>query len=314
MRASGLVMMFAASCLVAVALSANVADSAPAANESAAEPLSKTYRVTRASDVEYQKIAPFKVFDNLYQVGPGYVSVWLLTTPQGHIVFDTAQEPFVDHVIANLQKVGVNLRDIKYILLSHGHLDHVGGAARLQEVTGARVGAIAEDWTMMEALDGKSSNRDLRPNRMPKRDLVFKDGDRLTLGNQTLKFHQTPGHTPGVLTTEGITVYDGGRPFKAIVMGGGGYRGGLTAAEQSVVSANKVAAIQGVQVNLQIHSWAEPDGYPGGGVLERSLLLANRKAGDPHPFVDPTTWTQRAKQAQESAANAVQTERQKTVK
>jgi metallo-beta-lactamase class B len=101
---------------------------------------------------------------------------------------------------------------------------------------------------------------------MPKRDLVFKDGDTLTLGNQTLKFHQTPGHTPGVLTTEGITLYDGGRPYKAIVMGGGGYRGGLKEAGQSVVSANKVAAIQGVQVNLQIHSWAEPDGYPGGGV------------------------------------------------
>jgi metallo-beta-lactamase class B len=307
-------MMFAASCLVAVALSANLADSAPAPNQGAAEPLSKTYRVTRASDVEYQKIAPFKVFDNLYHVGPGYVSVWLLTTPQGHIVFDTAQEPFVDHVIANIQKVGVNLRDIKYILLSHGHLDHVGGAARLQEVTGARVGAIAEDWTMMEALDGKSSNRDPRPNRMPKRDLVFKDGDTLTLGNQTLKFHHTPGHTPGVLTTEGIILYDGGRPYKAMVMGGGGYRGGLKEAEQSVVSANKVAAIQGVQVNLQIHSWAEPDGYPGGGVLERSLLLAHRKAGDPHPFVDPTTWTQRAKQAQDNAAKAVRTERQKTAK
>ena len=73
------------------------------------------------------------MFDNLYYVGPCYVSVWLLTTPQGHVLFDSAQEPFVDHVIANIQKVGINLRDIKYIILSHGHLDHVGGAARLQE-------------------------------------------------------------------------------------------------------------------------------------------------------------------------------------
>jgi hypothetical protein len=70
-----------------------------------------------------------------------------------------------------------------------------------------------------------------------------------------------------VVTTEGITVYDGGKPYRAILWGGAGYRGGLADAEQSVVSASKVAQIQGVQVNLQIHSWAEENGYPGGGVL-----------------------------------------------
>ena len=90
--------------------------------QTATEPLSKTCRVTRADDVELQKIEPFKVFDNLYYVGPCYVSVWLVTTPQGHILFDSAQEPFVDHVMAGIKKVGANLRDIKYIILSHGHL------------------------------------------------------------------------------------------------------------------------------------------------------------------------------------------------
>jgi hypothetical protein len=72
-----------------------------------------------------------------------------------------------------------------------------------------------------------------------------------------------------------------------------------------------VAAIQGVQVNLQIHSWAEPNGYPGGGVLERAVLLKNRKAGEPHPFVDAATWSARAKLAQENAAKAVAKEKQK---
>jgi hypothetical protein len=69
-----------------------------AAAQTGTEPLSKTYRVTRADDVEFQKIEPFKVFDNLYYVGPGYVSVWLLTTPEGSILFDTAQEPLVAFV------------------------------------------------------------------------------------------------------------------------------------------------------------------------------------------------------------------------
>jgi hypothetical protein len=110
----------------------------------ASEPYSKTCRVTRARDNSIQNIEPYKVFDNLYLVGPCYVSVWLLTTPQGDILFDSTQEPFVDHVIDNIKKVGVNPRDIKYIILSHGHLDHVGGAAKIQELTGARVMAMAQ--------------------------------------------------------------------------------------------------------------------------------------------------------------------------
>src|SRR5258708_22395260 len=124
----------------------------PAAAEQVpnAEPLSKTYRVTRAKDVEFQKIAPFKAFDNLYYVGPGYVSVWLLTTPEGDILFDSAQEPYVDHVINNIRKVGVDPKSIKYIILSHGHLDHFGGAAKIQEASGARVLAGGGDWKMID--------------------------------------------------------------------------------------------------------------------------------------------------------------------
>ncbi len=123
-------MMLAASCLAAAAFGINASDGAFAQN---AETQSKTCRVTQRKERRIQKIEPFKVFDNLYYVGPCYVSVWLLTTPQGHILFDSTQEPFIDDVIANIEKVGINLRDIKYIVLSHGHLDHVGGAKRIQE-------------------------------------------------------------------------------------------------------------------------------------------------------------------------------------
>jgi len=282
--------------------------------QTSSEPLSKTYRVTRANDVEFQKMEPFKVFDNLYYVGPGYVSVWLLTTPEGNVLFDSAQEPYVDFVIGNIRKVGVDPKTIKYIILSHGHLDHFGGAAKIQEVSGARVVAVDEDWKMIEEAGSRPGRGGAPAPRVPKRDMVVKEGDTLAVGGQTFKFHQTPGHTPGVLTTEGITVYDGGKPYKAIVWGGAGYRGGLAAAEESVKSANKVAQIQGVQVNLQIHSWAGDDGYPGGGVLERGMMLKSRKPGAPHPFVDPATFTKWVKQAQESAAKSVQEEKQKAGK
>jgi metallo-beta-lactamase class B len=286
--------------------------SAMAQGAAASEPYSKTCRVTRARDNSIQNIEPTKVFDNLYLVGPCYVSVWVLTTPQGDILFDTTQEPFVDHVVDNIKKVGVNLRDIKYIILSHGHLDHVGGAAKLQELTGARVMAMEQDWQMMAAIDGKPGNRENGgTNRMPKRDVVIKDGDHLDLGDQHLIFHWTPGHTPGVTTTEGIKVYDNGTPHTAILMGGGGYRGGLKEAEQSLESAKKVAAIKGVEVNLQIHSWAEPNGYPGGGVLERAMKLKDRKPGDPNPFIDPKTWNERAQAAVTGAERAIAREKEK---
>lgn len=302
--------MFAAAGLTAgFMLSTGIAWAADAA---ANEPYSKTCRVTRARDNSIQNIEPTKIFDNLYLVGPCYVSVWLLTTPQGDILFDTTQEPFVDHVLDNIKKVGVNPRDIKYIVLSHGHLDHVGGAAKLQAATGARVVAVEEDWKMIADLEGKENNRDPgKPNVMPKKDMVVKEGDTLDLGGQHLMFHHMPGHTPGVLTTEGIKVYDNGTPYTAILMGGGGYRGGLKEAEQSLVTAKQVAAIKGVQVNLQIHSWAEPNGYPGGGVLERAMKMKDRKPGDPHPFVDPATWESRAQVAITAAERAIEREKTK---
>jgi hypothetical protein len=94
-------------------------------------------------------------------------------------------------------------------------------------------------------------------------------------------------------------------------MGGGGYRGGLKEAEQSLTTAQQVAAIKGVQVNLQVHSWAEPNGYPGGGVLERAMMMKNRKPGDPHPFVDPATWNERAQAAIVAAQRAIEKEKAK---
>src|SRR2546428_2809229 len=121
-----------------------------AAGQATTEPLSKTYRVTRANDVEFQKVEPFKVFDNLYYIGPGYVSVWLLTTPEGNVLFDTAQEPYVDWVISNIRKVSVDPKTIKYIILSHGHLDHFGGAAKIQEGSGGRGDPSEQEWKKIE--------------------------------------------------------------------------------------------------------------------------------------------------------------------
>jgi len=302
------ILMMTAASVMAVALSGGLAR-AQAVNE----PVSKTCREgPREREPEIQKIEPFKVFDNLYHVGPCYVSAWILTTPQGDIMFDSAQEPFVDKVMDNIKKVGVNLGDIKYIIINHGHIDHAGGAARLQEFTGARVVATPEDWSMIEALNGRPNNRDAgKATVTPKRDMEVREGDHLDLGDQHLIIHTAPGHTPGNLFIEGLLLKDGARTYKGIWGGGGVGAPGLEGAKQGVINAQKLMAVRGVQVYLMTHSWQPPDGYPGGGILERAKLLATRKPGDPHPFVDPASWEARAKQSLETVKKVLAQEQAK---
>ena len=113
-------MMFAGAFAAAVLLLSGTVTSFAA--EPKKEELSESYRGSQRDNVEYQKIAPFKLFDNLYYVGPGFVSSWLIPTSAGLILIDTAQEPYVDHVVDSIKKSGFDPKDIKYIVLSHGHL------------------------------------------------------------------------------------------------------------------------------------------------------------------------------------------------
>ena len=263
------------------------------------ETLSQSYRGSQSKNVEYQKIAPFKVFDNLYYVGPGTVAVWLIPTTEGIILIDSAQEPYVDHVLDSIRKAGFDPKDIKYVLISHGHLDHYGGAVRIQQASGARVGMVEGDWRLVQAPNARGP--------VPKRDFVLKDGETLTLGSTTLKIYETPGHTPGVLSME-LTVFDAGRPHTAFLHGGSGPRGGVEAARESVASNNRVAALQGIEVGLTVHSWLTGVPYPNGGILERAQQLAQRKPGEPHPFVDPGSFREWMRRVQaNSAANLTKT-------
>jgi metallo-beta-lactamase class B len=291
-------------------LAACCAVAASAVAQQKQEQLSETYRGSRRNDVEYQKVAPFKVFDNLYYVGPGFVSVWLIPTSNGLILVDAAQEPYVDHVIDSIRKVGFDPRDIKYILISHGHLDHFGGVARIQQLSRARVAALDEDWQLIEAT-GRTPGRDNVPApQAPGRDMVVKDGDSITLGNTSLEIYKMPGHTPGSASFE-FTVLDGGRSHKAFLFGGPGPRGGVQGAEQFLASVGRLAQIPGVQVSVPVHSWLNDFPYPNGGVFERAQKLAQRKPAEAHAFVDPESWQVWVKQVQAGAVRNLEQEKQK---
>lgn len=281
-----------------------------AAAQTTKEELSESYRESQKNNVAYQKVPPIKVFDNLHYVGPGFVSVWLISTPAGAILIDGAEEPYVDHVIDSIRKSGFQLSDIKYIVLSHGHLDHFGGVARIQELSGARVAALEEDWALMERAAKQPGRNNSAPPPIPKRDMIVKEGDTLSLGGTTLKFYKHPGHTAGSLSAE-FTVFDNGRPYKAFMFGGPGPRGGVAGATQFLESSKRIAEIPGIQVHVQVHSWLASYPYPNGGIFERAQKLAQRKAGDPNPFVDEASWTQWVKIVQAGAADYLAEQKQK---
>jgi metallo-beta-lactamase class B len=281
-----------------------------AAQSNKKEELSESYRGSQKDNVAYQKVPPIKVFDNLYYVGPGFVSVWLISTPQGAILIDGAEEPYVDHVIDSIGKSGFQLSDIKYIVLSHGHLDHFGGLSRIQQLSGARVAALEEDWALMERAAQAPGRNNSAPPPIPKRDVVVKEGDTLTLGGTTLKFYKHPGHTAGSLSAE-FTVLDNGRPHKAFMFGGPGPRGGVAGATQFLESSKRIAEIPGIEMHVQVHSWLASYPYPNGGIFERAQKLAQRKAGEPNPFVDAASWQQWVRIVQAGAADYLAEQKQK---
>src|SRR4051794_2097502 len=157
---------------------------------------------------------PAKVFDNLYFVGGKVHSSWALKTREGIILLDTIY-PYNSEelIVGGMKKIGLDPKDIKYVVVSHAHQDHIGGAEMLQKRYGARVVMSAPDWALVEKV----------PNRFktmaPKRDIVATDGMKLTLGGQTVNVWFTPGHTDGT-TSFTFQVLDRGRPVNVVYSGG----------------------------------------------------------------------------------------------
>ncbi|HUF75184.1 MAG TPA: MBL fold metallo-hydrolase, partial [Longimicrobiales bacterium] len=128
---------------------------------------------------------PRRVFDNLYWVGQTRYTAWAVTTPEGIVVIDPLFEYSVEAAIEEgLERLGLDPADIRYVIVSHGHRDHVGGARYLQDTFGARVVMAPEDWDLVEGSGGDWPK--------PERDIAAYDGYRLELGGTTLTLHATP--------------------------------------------------------------------------------------------------------------------------
>ena len=231
-----------------------------------------------SDDLEFQRVAPFQVFDNLYYVGAKWVSAWLLETDQGLILFDTLYGDLTDIVIDGIRELGFDPNDIRYVVVTHAHYDHIGGAKRMQDEFGAVVLMTEEDWDMVE--EGPVYEEYPKPRRH----LMVTDNGTVNLGRTGLRFVKTPGHTVGVASTR-FTVYDNGFPFQAFMFGGVGLNfKGVERTEMYIASVKRLQKMGDIEVNIPNHA-------ASGDVFERYELLKQRKEGEPHPFIDPEGYT-----------------------
>lgn len=144
---------------------------------------------------------PFRIAGNVYSVGTEGIGVYLIASPTGHILLDGATEKGAEVVEANINALGFKLSDVKYIIETHAHFDHVGGVAKLKADTGAVFVASPGDRKALEngAHDGDNENG---PAKFPaiKVDRVIGDLETVTIGGATMTAHLTPGHTKGCTT------------------------------------------------------------------------------------------------------------------
>jgi metallo-beta-lactamase class B len=249
---------------------------------------------------------PAKVFDNLYFVGGKVHSAWALTTSEGIIIIDTIY-PYNSRelIIGGLEKLGLDPEDIRYVIISHAHGDHIGGAQLLQERFNAQVVMGEADWELVERYPNRYAT--MSPSRQGGRGVVAYDGMGITLGDTTVRLWETPGHTRGTLSYT-FTVFDNGEPVAVAYSGGTAFNfvnntpnPGIQNFQTYIDSQRHIAeqaAAENASVILSNHSVFD-------NAVSRNRMLAGRGDG-PHPYVLGADWVQRYFQVMEGCARAAQ--------
>lgn len=155
---------------------------------------------------------------NVYYVGAAGISAYVIDTSEGLILLDTGTSEMQAGLRSNIEALGHSLDDVKIILSSHAHWDHVEGHAAMKERTAAQVMALGEDAAAISSgVDNSAAGFEgWTPAKV---DRLLADQDTVTLGRTTLRAHLTPGHTKGC-TTWTTTVEEGGEPHLVVFVGG----------------------------------------------------------------------------------------------
>jgi metallo-beta-lactamase class B len=152
---------------------------------------------------------PHTVVGNVHYVGTAQLASFLVTTPEGHILVNSSFESSVPVIRASVEKLGFRFTDIRILVGSHAHGDHMEGDALVKELTKAQVMAMEEDVPGLRAMRPGGKAHPI--------DRVLRDGDEVTLGGTTLVARRTGGHTRGC-TTWTLQAQEAGRSYNVAIL------------------------------------------------------------------------------------------------
>jgi metallo-beta-lactamase class B len=262
-------------------------------------------------DAALNKIEPYKAFDNVYYVGICWVSAWLITSPNGHVLIDTLYGPYTSQLLENIRTLGFDPKDIKLVVVTHGHVDHAGGIGQLKSALapGTRFAMTKEGWR--EGAEESSHPR--WPWVMIEPDIVLTDGQTVAGGDIAIQAFETPGHTMGTASFA-FDARDGARIYRAFTVGGLGLNRirGPEQVEAFIASVKRIRTLtqdgtRHVELHLTTHGFST-------GLTEAKDLLKTRKPTDPHPLVDLPGFRKQLDDLQAGAEKRLVVERQKQAK
>lgn len=218
-----------------------------------------------------------RIIGNIHYVGTGTLNSYLITTPDGHILINTNFEETVPLLRASIEKLGFRLADIKIILGSHAHGDHMQADAVVKELTGgAQVMAMEQDLPGFKTMKAPSG----KPHPI---DRVLKDGEQVRLGGTTLIAHLTPGHTRGCTTWE-TTMQEAGRSYNVVIA-----CGGLQEDARLVNNKNYPEIADHFAQSIKKYKTMKPDVFLASHSWFFDLAGKYKRmgAGGANPYVDP---------------------------
>ena len=233
---------------------------------------------------------PFRIWGNLYFVGTEPASTHIIDTGDGLIMLDSGFQHSLYLVLQNMHALGLDPMQLKYIVHTHGHIDHCGATRALVELTGAKTFLGARDRDYVNGTLDLSWAKELGVELHPfEPDVLVNDGDTICLGNTELLAVATPGHTPGAMSYL-FDVRDGDRVLRAGIHGGAGMNSmkrafldkyGLSDSCRGEFLA-AMERLKPLPVDIYLGNHVGQNATP-----ERYKRLL---AGDKDAFVDPQAW------------------------